>query len=194
MRNKNFWPLCLTGTYLCIAVILFHVSSIISSLQNGLCQWKMIKSQCKSYCTWCENNLALCVNVMCLLHFFLSHVLFFSGYIHGHILSNHDITWVVCTLTLSQCTLAGPVYTGMPLIDPVYTGIPLGHPANTCRVHWITTGKTYLKQPHTGMPLVKLSWNRPQLGCHWTNFNVCSLHWNTTGGTVTAHTRPDTYS
>ena len=32
--------------------------------------------------------------------------------------------------------------TGMPLADPVYTGIPLGHPANTCRVHWNTTGKT----------------------------------------------------
>ena len=46
------------------------------------------------------------------------------------------------TLTLSQCTLAGPVYTGMPLVDPVYTGIPLGDPANTCRVYWNTTGKT----------------------------------------------------
>ena len=32
--------------------------------------------------------------------------------------------------------------TGMPLDDPVYTGISLGHPANTCRVHWNTTGKT----------------------------------------------------
>ena len=32
--------------------------------------------------------------------------------------------------------------TGMPLVDPVYTGIPLGHLANTCRVHWNTTGKT----------------------------------------------------
>ena len=32
--------------------------------------------------------------------------------------------------------------TGMPLVDPVYTGIPLGAPANTCRVHWNTTGKT----------------------------------------------------
>ena len=32
--------------------------------------------------------------------------------------------------------------TGMPLDDPVYTGIPLDHPANTCRVHWNTTGKT----------------------------------------------------
>ena len=32
--------------------------------------------------------------------------------------------------------------TGMPLVGPVYTGIPLGHPANTCRVLWNTTGKT----------------------------------------------------
>ena len=31
---------------------------------------------------------------------------------------------------------------GMPLVDPVYTGITLGHPANTCRVHLNTTGKT----------------------------------------------------
>ena len=70
--------------------------------------------------------------------------------------------------------------TGMLLFDPVYTGIPLGDPANTCRVHWNTTGKTYLKQP--------------TLECHWRNSNFCSLHWNTTGGTVTAHTSPDTYS
>ena len=84
--------------------------------------------------------------------------------------------------------------TGMPFVDPVYTGIPLGHPANTCRVHWNTTGK--------------LSWNSPTLECHWRNLVesvphwdatgetliFCSLHWNTTGGTVTAHTRLDTHS
>ena len=35
---------------------------------------------------------------------------------------NHS---ALTALTLSQCTLAGPVYTGMPLVDPVYTGIPL---------------------------------------------------------------------
>ena len=60
-------------------------------------------------------------------------------------------------------------------------------------VHWDTTGKTLLKQSHTGMPLEKLSWIHPTLGCHWRNSNFCSLHWNTTGGSVTAHTRPDTY-
>ena len=70
------------------------------------------------------------------------------------------------SLTLSQCTLAGPVYTGMPLVDPVYTGTPLE----------------------------KLSWNSPTLECHWRNSNFYSIHWNTTGGTVTAHTRPDAYS
>ena len=84
------------------------------------------------------------------------------------------------TLTLSQCTLAGPVDTGMPLVDPVYTGIPLCHPANTCRVHWNTTGK--------------LNWNSPTLECHWRNSNFCSLHWNTTGETVIAHTGPYTYN
>ena len=46
------------------------------------------------------------------------------------------------SLTLSQCTLAGPVYTGMPLVDQVYIVIPLGDSASTCRVHWNTTGKT----------------------------------------------------
>ena len=78
--------------------------------------------------------------------------------------------------TLSQCTLAGPVYTGMPLVDPVYIGIPL---ATQPLLAW-----------HTGTPLEKLSCKGHTLGCHWRNSNFCSLHWNTTGGTVTAHTRP----
>ena len=68
--------------------------------------------------------------------------------IHGNVLINENRnrrmhTFEICiNFTLSQCTLAGPVYTGMPLVDPVYTGIPLGHPANNCRVHWSTTGVT----------------------------------------------------
>ena len=98
--------------------------------------------------------------------------------------------FVFPSLTPSQCTLAGHAYTGMPLVDQVCTGIPLDDPVITCRVHWNTTGKTMFKQPHTGMPLGKLSWNRPTLECHWRNCNFCSLHWNTTGGIVTAHTRP----
>ena len=57
--------------------------------------------------------------------------------------------------------------------------------------NWNRTGKTLLKQPHTGMPQEKLIWNFPTLGCHWRIYNFCSLHWNTTEGTVTAHTCPD---
>ena len=49
--------------------------------------------------------------------------------------------------------------------------MPLGDSANTCRVHWNTTGKT---------------WNCPTSQCHWRNSNFCCLHWNTTGGTVGA--------
>ena len=75
------------------------------------------------------------------------------------------------TLMLSQCTLAGSVYTGMPLECHWLTQCALEH-------HW----KNLLKQPHTGMPLEKLSWIRPTLGSHWRNSNFCSLHWNTTGG------------
>ena len=73
-----------------------------------------------------------------------------SRYVKQHTKSEIDMlqNWQWSTsnfnisLTLSQCTLAGPVYTGMPLVDLVYTGIPLGDPANTCRVQWNTTGKT----------------------------------------------------
>ena len=61
------------------------------------------------------------------------------------------------TLTLSQCTLAGPVYTGMPLVDPVYTGIPLE----------------------------ELSWNSPTLECHWRNLVESAPHWDATGETLT---------
>ena len=118
-------------------------------------------------------------------------------------LFNAGQTFVISTLTLSQCKLAGPVYTGMPLADPVYTAKPLGVPANTCMVHWNTTEKKLIETiphwnatgealkmfAHTGTPLEKLSWNCPTLGCYWRNF--CSLHWNTTGGTITApHPHP----
>ena len=61
------------------------------------------------------------------------------------------------SLTLSQCTLAGPVYTGMPLVDPVYTGIPLE----------------------------KLSWNSPTLECLWRNLVESAPHWDATGETLT---------
>ena len=105
---------------------------------------------------------------------------------------------VVISLTLSQCTLAGPVYTGMPLECHWLTQCTLGY-------HWATQ---QILAGYTGTPLEKLSWNSPTLECqwkklswicptlecHWRNSNFCSLHWNTTGGTVTAHTRPYTYS
>ena len=62
------------------------------------------------------------------------------------------------SLTLSQCTLAGPVYTGMPLVDPVYTGIPLE----------------------------KLSWNSPTLESHLRNLFESAPHWDATGETLTS--------
>ena len=71
--------------------------------------------------------------------------------------------------------------TGMPLVDPVYTGIPLGHPVNTCRVHWNTTGKLSWNSPTLECYWRKLSWIRPTLGCHWRNSNflqpTLEHHW-----------------
>ena len=85
-------------------------------------------------------------------------------------------------LTLSQCTLDGPVYTGIPLECRRLTQCTLGY-------HWATQR---ILSGNTGIPLEKLCWNSPTLECHWRNSNFCSLHWNTTEGTVIAHTRPDT--
>ena len=62
----------------------------------------------------------------------------------------------------------------MSLVDPVYTRVPLGDPANTCRVHWNTTGK--------------LNWSCPRNTTGETIGDYSSLHWNTTGGTIIAHT------
>ena len=70
-------------------------------------------------------------------------------------------------LALKQCTLADPLYTGIPLVDPMYTGIPLDDQANTSRVHWNTTGKTWLKLPHwnaTGETLTIAAYNGTPLG------------------------------
>ena len=103
----------------------------------------------------------------------------------------------IYALTTSQGTLDGPVYTGMLLECHWLTQCTLGY-------HWATQR---VLAGCTGTPLEKLSWNRPTLDCHWIflvesaphwnatgETNFCSLHWNTTGGTVTAHTRPGTYS
>ena len=75
-------------------------------------------------------------------------------------------------LTLSQCTLAGPVYTGMPLKCHWLTQCTLGYHWATHRrlgtlehhwknlvetaPHWNATGETKLNPPHTGMPLGKI--------------------------------------
>ena len=58
------------------------------------------------------------------------------------------------TLTLSQCTLAGPVYTGMPLADPV-------------SVHWDTTGRPSKYLQGT-------------LEHRWKNLVETAPHWNAT--------------
>ena len=100
-------------------------------------------------------------------------------------LAQHRCRWgIMYSLTLSQCTLAGPVYTGMPLECHWLTQCTLGY-------HWATP---LILAGYTGTPLEKFSWILPTLGCHWRNSNFYSIHWNTTGGPVTAHTRPDTYS
>ena len=68
---------------------------------------------------------------------------------------------LMTTLTLSQCTLAGPVYTGMPLECHWLTQCTLGY-------HWATQR---ILAGYTGTPLEKLNWNSP--------------HWNATGETLT---------
>ena len=64
------------------------------------------------------------------------------------------------TFTLSQCTLAGPVYIGMPLECHWLIQSTLGY-------HWATQR---ILAGYTGTPLEKLSWNSP--------------HWNATGQTL----------
>ena len=75
------------------------------------------------------------------------------------------------TLTLSQCTLAGPVYTGMPLECHWLTQCTLGY-------HWATQR---ILAGYTGTPLEKLSWNSPTLECHWINLVESAPHWDVTG-------------
>ena len=69
------------------------------------------------------------------------------------------LIWFNFTLTLIQCTLTGPVYTGMPLECHWLTQCTLGY-------HWATQP---ILAGYTGTPLEKLSWNRPTLRCHWRN-------------------------
>ena len=62
------------------------------------------------------------------------------------------------SLTPSQCTVAGPVYTGMPLECHWLIQCTLGyHWATQWILQWNTTGKTKLKLSSTGMQLKKLT-------------------------------------
>ena len=79
------------------------------------------------------------------------------------------------TLTLSQCTLAGPVYTGMPLECHWLTQCTLGH-------HWAIQR---ILAGYTGTPMEKISWNSPTLECHWRNLVESAPHWDATGETLT---------
>ena len=73
-------------------------------------------------------------------------------------------TYVACTcisLTLSQCTLTGPVYTGMRLecirSRMLWSDLTQWPPNQILSVHWDTTGQTTLEDHwslvYTGMPL-----------------------------------------
>ena len=79
------------------------------------------------------------------------------------------------TLTLSMCTLAGPVYTGIPLECHWLTQYTLGY-------HWATQ---QILAGYTGTPLEKLSWNSLTLECHWRNLFETAQHWDATGETLT---------
>ena len=81
----------------------------------------------------------------------------------------------VPALTLSQCTLAGPVYTVMTLKCHWMTQCTLGY-------HWATQR---ILAGYTGTPLEKLSWNSPTLECHWRNLVEYGPHWDATGETLT---------
>ena len=82
---------------------------------------------------------------------------------------------VLFTLTPSQCTLAGLVYTGMTLECHWLTQCTLGY-------HW---ANQRILGGYTGTPLEKLSWNSPSLECHWRNLVETSPHWEATGETLT---------
>ena len=79
------------------------------------------------------------------------------------------------SLTLSQCTLGGPVYTGMSLECHWLTQCTLGY-------HWATQR---ILAGYTGTPLEKLDWNSPTLECHWRNLVESTPHWDATGETLT---------
>ena len=74
--------------------------------------------------------------------------------------------WI--TLTLSQCTLAGPVYTGMPLECHWLTQCTLGyHWKNLVETvpHWNATGQTLTFAAYTGT-LLEWLWQPTQAPTH----------------------------
>ena len=77
--------------------------------------------------------------------------------------------------TLSQYTLVGPVYTGMPLECHLLTQC-------TPEYHWATQR---ILAEDTGTTLEKLSWNSPTLECQWRNLVETNPHWDATGETLT---------
>ena len=91
----------------------------------------------------------------------------------------HNTPLAKCTwyhaLTLSQCKLAGPVYTGMPLECHWFTQCTLGY-------HWATQR---ILAGYTGTPLEKLSWNSSTLECLWRNLVKTTPQWDATGETLT---------
>ena len=74
---------------------------------------------------------------------------------------------------MSHCSLAGPVYTGMPLECHWLTQCTLGY--------WATQR---ILAGYTGTPLEKLSWNNPTLECHWRNLVESAPQWDASGETL----------
>ena len=123
-----------------------HVASTHKWRFTPLKPWKKVSMTILHYTTSYISS--KCIRLQYVNHFIQASVCGIN-YLYDE---NTDVT-----LTLNQCTLAGPVYTGMPLVDPVYTGIPLE----------------------------KLSWNSPTLECHWRNLVESAPHWDATGETLT---------
>ena len=94
--------------------------------------------------------------------------------------------------TLSQCTLLGPVYIGMPLECHWLTQCTLGYHWATQRIlakknlvetapHWYATGEKLTLLAYIGIPLEKRDLNCPALECHrrtfWLVQPTLEHHW-----------------
>ena len=137
--------------------------------------WTCRAASRKLICYWntetglnyCNDRLILRPNVEINCNEYFHATYFISGAhgllksLHNHLITTRRNGGMSLPLTLSQCTLAGPVYTGMPLECHWLTQCTLGY-------HWATQR---ILAGYTGTPLEKLSWNSP--------------HWNATGETLT---------